>query len=426
MASGSGSGYRLALGALVLVLACRKSGQADETDAGAGGTTGGSALSGASGTMSGAAGVGGAAGGAGAAGTAAGGADGGGASGTAGAAAGMGGGGGPAGAGGSAAGGGGAAGAGGSAAGAGGGAAGAGGGATGTGGGAGTGGTAPAMTCDGFDIPGDYVPGGRFSYDTTTAGVAVDTVSGLAWQRVVTGNEARWSTATQYCEGLTLGGESGWRVPSALELSSIARFAIAGLLGNNAAIDVDTFPGTPTTYFLTSTGVYMDGRRVGGETTWHTVDFKTGLTLNGTPLSGSVRCVRTATPRRCYPTGGRFTPMPVGSVAAVVDAATGLAWQKGVAPSALTWDDALAYCTALGDGFHLPQAKHLLSLIEWKTTGVAIDLATFPNTPAGSFWSATLISGASDQAVTVDFTRDVYAGTAIVATSTKQYVRCIR
>jgi len=398
------------MGALVLVVSCRKSGQANESDAAAGGT-GGSASSGTAGAVSGGgarAGAGGATG----------------AGGTAGSSAGRGGAAGGAGNGGSATGGG-AAGTTGGAAG-GGGAAGTVGGAAGAGGGAGTGGTAAAMTCDGFPIPSDHVAGGILSYDPTTAAVAVDKVTGLAWQRLVTGNEARWGSASQYCATLTLDGESGWRVPSALELSSIVDFLAIDPLGINPTIDTATFPDTPATWFVTSTGVFMDGRRVGGENYWRTVDFATGLTLNGMPPSGSVRCVRTATARRCYPADGRFTPTSFAGVEAVADAATGLAWQKGVSPTKLAQPDAFGYCYALGGEFRVPQAKELLSLVVWKTPGVPIDTAVFPGTPAGSFWSASGVSGSATEAVTVNFTADVYAAISRAGRNTPQYVRCVR
>jgi hypothetical protein len=294
------------------------------------------------------------------------------------------------------------------------------------GGGAGTGGTAAAMICDGFAIPYDHVVGGVLTYDPTTAAVAVDKFTGLAWQRVVTGNEARWSSASEYCATLALDGESGWRVPSALELSSIVDLTGTDPLGNNPALDIATFPGTPATWFVTSTGVYMDGRRVGGENYWRTVDFKTGLTLNGMPPSGSVRCVRTATPRRCYPAGGRFTPTSYAGVAAVDDAATGLGWQKGVSPTTLDQLDAFAYCTSLGGEFRVPQAKELLSLVVWNAAGVPIDTAVFPGTPAGSFWSASRVSGSATEALVVNFAAAVNAGIARAGSDTRQYVRCVR
>jgi hypothetical protein len=156
------------------------------------------------------------------------------------------------------------------------------------------------------------------------------------------------------------------------------------------------------------------------------VDFKTGLTLNGMPTSGSVRCVRSATAPRCYPADGRLTATSSSGVDAVLDAATGLTWQKAPSTDKLAWADAAPYCTSLGVGFRMPGAKELLSLVDWKARAAAIDASAFPGTPAGAFWTSSRVAGSATDAVTVDFSASVYAGTSSAAASTPQYVRCVR
>jgi hypothetical protein len=218
-----------------------------------------------------------------------------------------------------------------------------------------------------------------------------------------------------------LNGASGWRLPNVLELSTIVDFAAA-----NPAIDRTAFPSTPATWFMTSTAVYMNGSTVGGADWGHTVDFTTGLTLNGMPNYGSVRCVRYASPPRCYPADRRFTATSSSGVDAILDAATGLTWQKTPSADKLGWPAAGTYCASLGSDFRLPGAKELLSLVDWKARGVAIDASAFPGTPEGAFWTSSRVAGAAANAVTVDFTRSDSAGTFSVATNSPQNVRCVR
>src|SRR6185436_9572769 len=155
-----------------------------------------------------------------------------------------------------------------------------GGGTGGTGGTGGQGGIA-AQTCNGFTVPADHPD--RGAYDTTVAGVVTDAVTNLTWQRAASDDDPNYRSATSYCAGLMVNGASGWRLPTVLELSTIVDFS-----ATNPAIDRTAFPSTPATWFMTSTAVYMNGSTVGGADWGHTVDFTTGLTLNGMPNYGSV------------------------------------------------------------------------------------------------------------------------------------------
>ena len=300
-----------------------------------------------------------------------------------------------------------------------GGAGGAGGGVSGAGGGVGGVGGTPAMVCDGFDIPPDHVPGAG-GYDTSAAGVVTDPVTGLVWQRDVTGSDAFWLGAAAHCTGLTLGGSSGWRLPNVLELSSIADLSTAG-----PAIDAAAFPNTPATWFMTSTAVYVNGQPTGGPSWGHTIDFQTGLTLNGMPNSGFVRCVRDGTPRRCYLAGARFAVTSSSGVDAVVDAATTLIWQRGVSPTPLDWADAAAYCASLGGGFRLPGTKELLSLVDWVDKGVAIDQSAFTGTPRAEFWTSSPLAGSTTDALTVNFYSSDSATSSHASRDTLEQVRCV-
>jgi hypothetical protein len=274
------------------------------------------------------------------------------------------------------------------------------------------------MVCDGFDIPPDHVPGAG-GYDTSVAGLVSDPVTGLVWERDVTGRDKNWQSAALACKGETLVGLAGWRLPSVLELSSIVDFASTG-----PAIAAAAFPSTPTTWFMTSTPVYLNGQITGGVDWGHTIDFQTGLTLNGMPNSGFVRCVRDGT-RRCYQAASRFAVTSSSGVEAVVDAATTLTWQRGMSPNPLGWSDAAPYCASLGGGFRLPGVKEFLSLVDWMSKGAAIDHAAFPGTPQAAFWSSSRLAGSATDALLVDYTSSDSARSGSETTQTLEQVRCV-
>jgi len=78
-------------------------------------------------------------------------------------------------------------------------------------------------------------------------GTVTDTVTNLMWQQK-TGGNLDWTKADDYCKQLSLGGKSGWRLPTLNELKSL-------LDSNktNPAIDVTFFPDTKSAYYWTST-----------------------------------------------------------------------------------------------------------------------------------------------------------------------------
>lgn len=56
-----------------------------------------------------------------------------------------------------------------------------------------------------------------------TADLVTDKVTGLVWQRQVTGQTLRWEEAKTYCKDLRLDNKSDWRLPTLIELSSIIK-----------------------------------------------------------------------------------------------------------------------------------------------------------------------------------------------------------
>lgn len=123
------------------------------------------------------------------------------------------------------------------------------------------------------DSPTDYTPEG----DTV-----IDNVTHLRWQKQPAPAGLTWTRAKAYCASLHLGGLSGWRLPSRIELLSLVDTG-----RTHPAINARYFPGTPFTRFWTST-------TAPGSTpnAWY-VNFGDGaLDFHSLDFPDNVRCVR--------------------------------------------------------------------------------------------------------------------------------------
>lgn len=59
------------------------------------------------------------------------------------------------------------------------------------------------------------------SHVAAMAGTVSDPLTGLMWQEPVTSSTYTWEEALEYCESLTLGGYSDWRLPDIVELQTL-------------------------------------------------------------------------------------------------------------------------------------------------------------------------------------------------------------
>jgi hypothetical protein len=62
-------------------------------------------------------------------------------------------------------------------------------------------------------------------------GTVTDTVTGLIWQQTTAPGTYTWEQALVYCENLTLGGKSDWRLPNRNELQSIVDYSKSDVAG---------------------------------------------------------------------------------------------------------------------------------------------------------------------------------------------------
>jgi hypothetical protein len=78
----------------------------------------------------------------------------------------------------------------------------------------------------------------------------------------------------------------------------------------------------------------------------------------------------------------------------VTDAVTGLTWEGAVDDTGTMQQEAIARCTAKGEGWRLPTRLELVSLVDFSIAapGPTIN-AIFPRTPATTFWTASAYYG---------------------------------
>jgi hypothetical protein len=124
-------------------------------------------------------------------------------------------------------------------------------------------------------------PAGRY---TVSSGTVFDNKTKLTWQQTPASSAMTGPDAKTYCAGVssTLGG-SGWRLPTEKELLTLVDYSQAAA----PLIDPSAFPGTPASFFWSSTPLAASpGRSL-------YVDFSTGLATY--PFSASdtaeARCV---------------------------------------------------------------------------------------------------------------------------------------
>lgn len=106
-----------------------------------------------------------------------------------------------------------------------------------------------AWSCDRewcwWDPPALLLP--NSNYDTTTAGIVRDNVTGLTWERSPAATTYTWASAKTHCTVLSLAGLSGWRLPTYIELLSIVDYS-----KYNPAINAVVFPGTQSSVYWSS------------------------------------------------------------------------------------------------------------------------------------------------------------------------------
>ena len=152
------------------------------------------------------------------------------------------------------------------------------------------------------------------SYDTSTAGVVVDRVTHLMWQRQVPADAHDWDQAGAYCACLQLAGHDDWRLPTRIELVSLVDYT-----RSFPAIDAQAFPDTPVRMVLDVDRCGPTTRRPPGSCTSRTATPTT--TRRTSRRTGCAACATPMRPRRRSLATSRAD-------GGVLDQRTGLTWQR--------------------------------------------------------------------------------------------------
>jgi hypothetical protein len=236
-----------------------------------------------------------------------------------------------------------------------------------------------------------------------------DDVTGLIWQRNVDFRTFTWVAAKQYCACLTVDNVAGWRLPSRIELASIADWTKA-----SPAIDELAFPNTPSESFWSSSPL------TGDPGLSYVVDFASSHTSYSDMLyTYHARCVRAAE--------SEDTPPARYEVAngTVLDTRTLLTWQQVSPTEQYTLNDATDYCSGLslnGSGWRVPGIGELQTLVD-DSANPSIDAAAFPMTPSEYFWSSSLVVADPARFWTCFFSN---GSTYSFFVTTAKNIRCVR
>ena len=213
-----------------------------------------------------------------------------------------------------------------------------------------------------------------------------DTVTGLMWQHY-DGPEMTVEKARLYCDTLTLGGYTDWRLPSLIEAYSILNHQ-----KTNPALDVAIFPKSTAEYWWTANRQANDSTRIwvtnaGGGAGNHP---KSETISAGGSKRMQVRAVRSV-----------FTPQVVANRiqdnddGTATDLLTGLTWLKQLYRDSITWEQALGYAdtsTAAGySDWRLPNIKELQSLSDQSLILPCISSKVLSFTGNRKFWSSTTL-----------------------------------
>jgi hypothetical protein len=123
------------------------------------------------------------------------------------------------------------------------------------------------------------------SFTDNGDGTITDAASGLVWEKSTDSGAVTHAKAKSYCENLSLGGETDWRLPTRNELQSIVDYTRF-----NPAIDTAYFPDAASSEYWTSTKVAID---IGGADLLWFVGFSSGDVASFSSRDSlSVRAVR--------------------------------------------------------------------------------------------------------------------------------------
>jgi hypothetical protein len=215
-----------------------------------------------------------------------------------------------------------------------------------------------------FWVPSLDFSAARYVVDDV-AGTVLDKTTSLTWQRGSTVAPLTAFEAGKLCAALVLGGQSDWRLPSAMELYSlVAPPSSAGA----AAINTQVFPQTAAAWFWSAS--FYGGNPSGSR---FVVDFAAQHLTQWSSSAQELfhaRCVRGGVSPTA--TVAAYIPGPSSSLK---DPRTGLAWSTW-APSVGGSGTPAAACATLNGGgttWRAPALTELVTLLDFSRKSPMMD-----------------------------------------------------
>jgi hypothetical protein len=249
-------------------------------------------------------------------------------------------------------------------------------------------------------------------------GTVTDTVTSLMWQQT-DGGEMTIENAQLYCDTLTLGGYTDWRLPNCHELFSILNHDKV-----NPAIDTIYFTKTLAEYWWSSERQANDSNKVwvtnaGGGVGNHP---KTETISAGGPKRFHVRAVRDVTTPTLLP--NHFMDNGNGTT---TDLVTDLTWQQIPYSDSITWEQALTLADTLTfagySDWRLPNIKELQSINDESLINPSINQTFFSGVNVNHYWSSTSLPNQTTKAWYLD---TQFGVTTYQFKINKLYALCVR
>ena len=227
--------------------------------------------------------------------------------------------------------------------------------------------------------------------------IAIDTVTGLQWERT-DGGEMTYESAGLYCDTLTLGGFSDWRLPNCHELFSLLHFDKP-----NPALPDAIFPKTAAEYWWSSQNQVNDNTKAwvtnaGGGVGNH--QKKETISAGGTKRF-HVRAVRDILPPKEYQS--RHIQNADGTI---TDNLSGLMWKQQPLQDSLNWESALQIAEETNiagvNDWRLPNIKELQSLNDEDYSNPSVNPIFNGQISVGKYWSSTSLPNQTTKAWYLD------------------------
>jgi len=246
-------------------------------------------------------------------------------------------------------------------------------------------------------------------------GTVTDTITGLMWQQL-DGGEMTFENSQIYCNNLTLGGYTDWRLPNIYEA-----FSILNHQNVNPPLDLTYFSSSLADYWWTNDNQVNDPAKIwvtnaGGGIGNHP---KTETLSAGGNKRFHVRAVRDVNQPMFI--ANRFIDNGNNTL---TDQLTELTWQVNSSSDTMTWEQALIYANTLslnGKSWRLPNVKELQSINDATLVHPCLN-PLFGDVLSKKYWSSTSLPNQSTKAWYAD---TEYGITTYDFKTSRHFVRCV-